>query len=745
MAAKSALRLTGAKAAVLEQLCVCTNGKRTKKGDMVVFSSNRRLVRRTNLDVRSVSRGIAGLKELGLIAPKDSARRHRYAVRGKGGEIVDAYGFNLAPLLLRHAEFAAIVEQQKQEEDERIYLDNEISALRTGIKDALHAARQYDREGRADALYAELADLERRVPRRGRDGIREPVAAALEDLKRRSQLLFRDLVKQQENQSPTKEMSCSTWHRVHHIITPETSIEDYNAAGQGRAGLAAGPAGTVQLEAAAEELPRERQSEAGGENQPETGQDPTTEAEPVRSMDEPPAPDETISPQFAIEACPAFKDAGPLYKTESDFVAAAAYLRGGLGAERAAWQDGVKTLGELATALLAVYVYQLYADGLPTCQGPAERGAHAKKFGGLFRKLIGETAAGKFSLRPVLTRMRQQRMRQIDDAAADEPSKSAQAGVGTGAEERVRWIEAGAQRPVSGESVSPQFVIEHCPAFKDAGFDCKTESDFVNTAYVLRGMLGANHDAWVEGVKTLGKLATALIAVCVYQIHCDKFASAGVAQSFGGLFRTFIRQTKAGEFSLRSTLLEMQDRRMRQSAKAGGPPQSARAEVGPMADQQPDADRSNVHWFGADRDGVSVADRIVAEKLVLEEGVSTQSVIEHCPAFKDAGRLYKTESDFVAAAYVLRGRLGANHDAWVEGVNTLGQLPTALLAVYVYQLYADGLPACSGPAECGAHARKCGGLFRKFIRDTKTGTFSLRTQLAKLRQKHSWQKRSTDR
>jgi len=74
---------------------------------LVVFPSNAQLsLRAHGIAGATLRRHLALLVETGLVLRKDSANGKRYAYRGRGGEIEDAFGFDLSPLLRRAEEFS---------------------------------------------------------------------------------------------------------------------------------------------------------------------------------------------------------------------------------------------------------------------------------------------------------------------------------------------------------------------------------------------------------------------------------------------------------------------------------------------------------------------------------------------------------------------------------------------------------------------------------------------------------------
>ncbi|MBB3386666.1 DNA-binding transcriptional ArsR family regulator [Rhizobium sp. BK609] len=79
---------------------------------LVVFPSNAQLsIRARGMTAATLRRHLAVLVEAGLILRKDSANGKRYARRDGAGEVSEAFGFSLAPLLARAAEIETIAAQ----------------------------------------------------------------------------------------------------------------------------------------------------------------------------------------------------------------------------------------------------------------------------------------------------------------------------------------------------------------------------------------------------------------------------------------------------------------------------------------------------------------------------------------------------------------------------------------------------------------------------------------------------------
>ena len=74
----------------------------TGDDELIVFPSNEQLCLRTHgMPASTLRRLLAVLVDAGLIVRRDSPNGKRYARKGRGGEIKLAFGFDLAPLVVR--------------------------------------------------------------------------------------------------------------------------------------------------------------------------------------------------------------------------------------------------------------------------------------------------------------------------------------------------------------------------------------------------------------------------------------------------------------------------------------------------------------------------------------------------------------------------------------------------------------------------------------------------------------------
>src|SRR6202046_5287479 len=84
--------------------------------DLIVFPSNEQLCLRTHgMPPSTLRRQLAALVDAGLIVRRDSPNGKRYARKGRGGEIKLAFGFDLAPLVVRAEEFEGMAQEIEAE------------------------------------------------------------------------------------------------------------------------------------------------------------------------------------------------------------------------------------------------------------------------------------------------------------------------------------------------------------------------------------------------------------------------------------------------------------------------------------------------------------------------------------------------------------------------------------------------------------------------------------------------------
>src|SRR4051794_21177569 len=83
------------------------------------------------------------LIELGLVTMKDSPNGKRYGIRDPKGRIIEAYGFDLAPLATRHADFVRLAEAGRAERHAMGRLRRRATIARKGIVQILETAAEH--------------------------------------------------------------------------------------------------------------------------------------------------------------------------------------------------------------------------------------------------------------------------------------------------------------------------------------------------------------------------------------------------------------------------------------------------------------------------------------------------------------------------------------------------------------------------------------------------------------------------
>jgi replication initiation protein RepC len=180
--AMRALRLPTACRYVLEHLVGVYGGKLIA-GRMMVWPSNRFLEERTQISERTIRFALARLLELGVIAAHDSPNGKRYSRQNAAGVVVEAYGFDLSPLLNRLSEFTDIVTEQKEQERLRLAAHDAMTIARRSAQEALRTLAEQFPEVDTRDLVARAVELVRVTPRRSSKGSTDGPLNAWEQLR----------------------------------------------------------------------------------------------------------------------------------------------------------------------------------------------------------------------------------------------------------------------------------------------------------------------------------------------------------------------------------------------------------------------------------------------------------------------------------------------------------------------------------------------------------------------------------
>lgn len=331
---------------------------------IVVFPSNKELsIRAHGMAPATLRRHIAMLVEAGLIIRRDSPNGKRFARRGQGGAIEDAFGFDLTPLIARAAEIENLAEEVRAENRAIALLREKITLTRRDIVKMIEAGMEERIPGDWEARHSDYQALSGRLARKM---MRVDLEALAVDLA----ALAAEISNALENHVKRQNMSGSESQTERHIQNQTTNISDLEPRlREGRAE----PSGPMTDESEADR--------PGG----------LDKADPDRKFGERPgvAP-KTYPLGMVLNACPdiALYGKGGQISCWRDLVDAAAVVRSAIGVSPDAWSQAIDVLGEHDASIVIAAILQ--------------RGEEIKSAGGYLRVLTAKARAGVFSLGPVL-------------------------------------------------------------------------------------------------------------------------------------------------------------------------------------------------------------------------------------------------------------------------------------------------------------------------------------------------------
>ncbi|MBB3659983.1 replication initiation protein RepC [Rhizobium sp. BK650] len=317
---------------------------------MVVFPSNRQLmVRAHGIAVTTLRRHLAALVEAGLIIRKDSANGKRFARRKSSGELEEAYGFSLAPLLARSEELAAMAQKIEADRIALRRLRERLTICRRDVRKLIDAAV-------AEGVPGNWDDIEAAYVRHLASLPRNPEACDLDSVRLKLESLRADIVNLLMSFENFIKTSASVVQNEPHIQNSDT---DY-----------------LELESPA----------------PAQAEMPTATDEP----EQPAGTQKIFSLALILKACPQISDyvQGGSIRGWRDLVTAAVTVRSMLGVTLETYQAACEVLGrENAAVVIACML---------------ERATHIKSPGGYLRDLTRKGARGEFSLGPMLMALARQ-------------------------------------------------------------------------------------------------------------------------------------------------------------------------------------------------------------------------------------------------------------------------------------------------------------------------------------------------
>ncbi len=210
--AKPRLDITDRALAVLNALLSFYPKNELSDGtNLVVFPSNAQLsLRAHGMAEQTIRRHLAALVEAGLIVRRDSPNGKRYARRTRAGDLHEAYGFSLAPLLSRAGEIEHLAAEVVAERLHAQTLRERISLLRRDIAKLIETAIVEAVSGDWDAIHCGFRYIVDSLPR-------SPNLAELEHLLQKLDLLHLEIVNRLEKHAKTKILSANHYQNERHI------------------------------------------------------------------------------------------------------------------------------------------------------------------------------------------------------------------------------------------------------------------------------------------------------------------------------------------------------------------------------------------------------------------------------------------------------------------------------------------------------------------------------------------------
>lgn len=353
----------------------------TEERGLIVFPSNAQLsIRARGMTPATLRRHLAGLVDAGLILRKDSANGKRYARRGRAGEVEEAFGFSLAPLLARATEIEALAAQVVADREHLRITKERLTICRRDIAKLIAAAVEEGARGEWEMITLMFRSIIERIPRAAGIG---RLVSALDEMS----LLREEVVNRLETCSKTKKMHSNESQTERHIQNSnsesifesepsfetkqeETSVE--------RISQSSGPV------AAENEISKSAGDVRGGERRNKRAKAAIGEGDALKSF----------PLGMVLQACPDISDYGPGGQITNwrDLMTAAVVVRSMLGVSPSAYEAACAAMGpeNAATVIACILV----------------KGGHINSAGGYLRDLTRRTEDGEFALGPMLMALR---------------------------------------------------------------------------------------------------------------------------------------------------------------------------------------------------------------------------------------------------------------------------------------------------------------------------------------------------
>ncbi len=318
---------------------------------LVIFPSNRQLsLRAHGMPESTLRRHLASLLDAGLITRRDSPNGKRYAYKTDAGQVEEAFGFSVAPLLQRAAEIAQLA-QAIENDAKRLKRSRErLTLCRRDCAQLLDTEELLNQDALRATFHLQFRSVVDRIPRRATV---EQLDALLNELSELRDTIANCMNLQDDVDKPSANHAQNERH--HNESQAESLFKDQK---ENLFDLKkAQPASSEPLTRLSAAISRSRQID--------------------------------ISLDFVLRSCPAIHDyAAVPIRSWRELADAGQLVARFLGIAQSAYAEALLLLGQERTAVIIAWILQ--------------RIAKIKSAGGYLRFLLGKARIGHFSVSQLL-------------------------------------------------------------------------------------------------------------------------------------------------------------------------------------------------------------------------------------------------------------------------------------------------------------------------------------------------------
>ncbi|MCQ1574816.1 replication initiation protein RepC [Neorhizobium galegae] len=331
---------------------------------LVVFPSNAQLsLRARGMTAATLRRHLAVLIDAGLILRKDSPNGKRYARRSRAGEINEAFGFSLAPLLARAAEIESMAAQVVADRELLRITRDRLTVCRRDVAKLIAAAFDEGVPGDWGTILDMFRALVGRIPRVATVKTISPILEEME-------MLRSEIINVLEIRVKTQKINARESQIERH---KQNSNLNYNYESEPRLEI-------TRVEPLPDDLQPRSEPVRGNQSRERVS---CNGGVAPRSL-------QSFPLGLVLQACPQIADYGPGGRIDNwrDLMAAAVVVRTMLGVSPTAYEQACMAMGrENAATVIACIL---------------ERGGHINSAGGYLRDLTRRTERGEFAVGPML-------------------------------------------------------------------------------------------------------------------------------------------------------------------------------------------------------------------------------------------------------------------------------------------------------------------------------------------------------